>query len=63
MKFELHGEEEANADAFKSKHKHSRRYKHPSFSYIFHPTGLSNVVTIKCNLCGKTENITDYNTW
>ena len=63
MKFELHGEEEANADAFKNKHKHSRKYKHSSFSYIFTPVEIANVVTIKCNLCGKIKNITDYNIW
>ena len=33
------------------------------FSYIVTPTGLGNVVEIKCNYCNCKENITDFSTW
>lgn len=33
------------------------------FSFIFTPTGLGNVVIIKCNACDKTEDVTDISNW
>ena len=33
------------------------------FSYIIDPTGIGYGVSIKCNYCGETLDITDYDTW
>lgn len=32
-------------------------------SVIFTPTGLGNAKTVKCNVCGKEEEITDVSNW
>lgn len=32
-------------------------------SFIITPTGLGNIIEVKCNSCGKTENITDVTNW
>ena len=33
------------------------------FSFTFTPTGLGNVVVIKCNACDKSEDVTDIPDW
>lgn len=59
-------------EEFYKKHKHcSSKYLGKSFfsttggQYTFNitPTGLGNITQIKCNACGKTEDITDINSW
>lgn len=32
-------------------------------SIIFTPTGLSNAITVRCNVCGKEKEITDVSNW
>jgi hypothetical protein len=33
------------------------------FEYVFVPGGIGTTVSIKCLICGKEENITDYGCW
>jgi hypothetical protein len=33
------------------------------FSFIFTPTGLGPIVEVRCNKCGKQEDITNYDVW
>ena len=34
-----------------------------AFTYIITPTGLGNIIKIKCNSCGKIKDITDEDSW
>lgn len=33
------------------------------FSFTFTPTGLGNIVSIKCNACDEIEDVTDVANW
>ena len=33
------------------------------FSYIITPTGLGTILEVKCNVCGKSKTITDFDNW
>ena len=44
----------------KIKKKHG---KYGSFTFMFTPTGISDVVTVYSELEDKTKNITDYSCW
>lgn len=33
------------------------------WSYSFTPTGLGNILRVKCNACGKKLDVTDYGSW
>lgn len=64
--FTLTDEEEIAAKTFKSNHKHSDVDKGTiggHISYLFTPTSVGRAVDIRCNICGKTRSITDYNIW
>lgn len=68
LTFTLEGKELENAEAFKKKHRESCCSKQnltlgEYWTYSFMPTGLGPAVSIKCNLCGEEENITDYDCW
>lgn len=70
--FELTEEETKRAKAFQDKHTHHQEFKSQGklsfttlghqFTYMITP-GLGNIVSIKCNECGETENITNVDNW
>lgn len=39
-----------------------KRNKPASYSYIFIPTGIGNVIEVKC-ACGKSIDVTDVDNW
>lgn len=66
--FKIQEKELETAEAFIKKHRSSCGSKHnltlgEYFTYTFMPTGIGTAKTIKCNLCGEEENITDYDCW
>lgn len=62
--FNLDEEEEKAAKAFKSKHNHGYAGAiGGSFSYQFTPTSIGTGVSIICNHCQESENITNYANW
>ena len=65
MKFELNDLEEEKAKEFKEKHKDCfvQSTIGGQFSYIFTPTGIGYGISIKCEICGEFEDITDYGSW
>lgn len=65
MEFKLTEEQDKKAREFISEH-----YKCQftstiggKFSYIFTPTGLGDIVTIQCNSCNETKDMTDVENW
>ena len=66
MKFELDDLEEERAKEFREKHKDCY-VPHTTisgqFSYIFTPTGIGYGVSIRCEICGESEDITNYDNW
>lgn len=32
-------------------------------SYIITPTGLGNIVKVRCNYCGEIRDLTNYDSW
>lgn len=68
LTFKISGTELDKINEFKEKHKESCVCKQnltlgEYWSYSFIPTGLGDVVLIKCNLCGEEENVTDVDSW
>ena len=63
--FTMHEKEPENADAFAKEHAGcvSRSAMSERFEYTFLPGGIGTCVTIKCIICGKEKNITDYDCW
>jgi ribosomal protein S27E len=67
--FELPEGETAKAQEFVQKHIHKCCPNRPfttmgmQFTYTITPGGLGPMVTIKCNACGETENITCTEDW
>ena len=66
--FKITGAELNKVNEFKKKHKESCVCKQnltlgEYWTYSFIPTGLGNVVSIKCNLCGEQEDVTDVDNW
>lgn len=67
--FSLNKLEITEANKFSSEHKkcESSLETAPAIggriSYIFTPTALGVAVTIRCNCCGKEQEITDISTW
>ena len=63
IKFELTEKETKTACNFIKKHSKCVKDIYSStggqFSYTIQPTGLGNIVTIKCNACGKTKDVTE----
>ena len=65
--FKLEGKELELAKKFEDEHYECAR-KCPttiggSISYKFTPTSVGTAVTMHCSLCGKSQNITDYDKW
>ena len=68
LTFKITGTELDKINEFKKKHKESCVRKQnltlgEYWTYSFIPTGLGNVVSIKCNLCGEQEDVTDVDNW
>jgi len=63
--FKMYGKEPENADAFAKEHAGctSRSAMSEKFEYTFLPGGIGTCVTMKCLICGKEKNITDYDCW
>ena len=67
--FKLSDKEEQSFEEFRDKHKKctdklpmATDGKYP-FTYVFTPGGVGTIVKVRCNGCGKEENITDYDNW
>lgn len=74
MTFELDKKELENSEKFTKHHRETcvKKFKEQTghtlalgeyFTWSFTPTGLGNACVVKCNLCGKEENITNYDCW
>ena len=68
LTFKITGTELDKINEFKKKHKESCACKQnltlgEYWTYSFIPTGLGSVVSIKCNLCGEEEDVTDVDNW
>lgn len=63
--FEMTDVEYARAQEFAKEHGGCRSGSATSekFEYTFLPGGIGTCVTIKCVICGKEKNITDYDCW
>jgi hypothetical protein len=66
--FKITGTELDKINEFKKKHKESCACKQnltlgEYWTYSFIPTGLGDAVSIKCNLCGEEEDVTDIDNW
>ena len=64
--FKLFESEKKAAEKFLIEHRHPDVNKGAiggHISYIFTPTSIGDAVSIRCNICNKEENITDYGTW
>lgn len=66
IEFKLNEKENELAEKFILKHRHPEVYKGAiggHLEYIFTPTSIGDVCTIKCTICDSEENITDYSHW
>lgn len=68
INFAITGAELEAVEEFKIKHRASCTNKHnltagEYWSYTFIPGGIGTVITIKCNLCGEEEDVTDVSKW
>ena len=68
INFTITGAELEAVEEFKTKHRESCTSKQnltagEYWSYTFIPGGIGTVITIKCNLCGEEEDVTDVSKW
>lgn len=68
INFTITGVELEAVEEFKTKHRESCASKQnltagEYWSYTFIPGGIGTVITIKCNLCGEEEDVTDVSKW
>ena len=68
INFTITGAELEAVEEFKTKHRESCASKQnltagEYWSYTFIPGGIGTVITIKCNLCGEEEDVTDVSKW
>ena len=66
IEFKLTEKEAKLAKNFEQEHRHPDVNKGAiggHMDYIFTPTSIGNACTIRCSICGKTKNITDYDAW
>lgn len=62
MLFELDALETQRVVRFIKDHKECDMHS-GKITYSITPTGIGNVVEIKCNRCGKVEDVTNYDNW
>lgn len=65
--FKLNDNEKLAAEKFEEEHVKCAK-KHPTtiggnITYRFTPTSIGTGKVIRCNICGKELNITDYDLW
>lgn len=66
LKFELSEKEQKALNYFILRHKKCGIFPSTTggkYSYTFTPTGLGTCIVVKCNVCGKTKDITDIDFW
>ena len=73
MEFKLDEIESKRAEVFRKKHNHKDDFKKENkiaftglghqFTYVITPGGLGNLVSVRCNYCGKTETLTNTDNW
>jgi cupin superfamily acireductone dioxygenase involved in methionine salvage len=66
IKFKLNGKENELAEKFLQEHRHPEIYKGAiggHIDFIFTPTSIGDTCIIRCDICDKKENITDYDAW
>lgn len=68
INFTITGAELEAVEEFKTKHRASCASKQnltagEYWSYTFIPGGIGTVTIVKCNLCGKEEDVTDVSNW
>lgn len=66
IEFKLNEKEETAAKAFMEKHRHPDINKGAIGGHLyfcFTPTSIGDACSIRCNICGAEENITDYSCW
>lgn len=65
MYFDIKYTEFVNWEQFREKHRNCEftATEGGKFSFTFIPTGLGTTKIIKCNVCGKEEDITDISNW
>ena len=64
--FKLTENEETAYNKFCEEHKHPGVEKGAIGGHIsitFTPTGIADGVSVSCHICGKKEDITDYDCW
>ena len=63
--FEFYGNEEEKYDDFCERHKHPEINEGTIGGHIsvtFNITSIGDMPSVKCDICGEEENITDFNT-
>ena len=63
MEFKLTESESKKAEEFKIEHLHKEVCQEGHLVYTIMPTSIGNCVAIKCCICNKEEDLTDYNSW
>ena len=64
--FVLTDKEYADACNFEHGHQHKEVNKGAiggGLTISFHPNGIGHGVTIKCDICGESKDITEYDSW
>jgi len=66
IEFKLNEKESELAEKFENEHRHPEVYKGAiggHINFIFTPTSIGDACSIRCDICGEEENITDYDCW
>lgn len=65
MEFKVEGKEFLDWEEFRERHKDCEFTSTigGKFSFTFTPTGLGNIIEVKCNACKKEEDITNIDYW
>ena len=66
IEFKLNEKENELAEKFLQEHRHPEIHKGTiggHMNFIFTPTSIGDACSIRCNICGEEENITDYSCW
>ena len=66
IEFKLNEKENERAESFLQEHRHPEVYKGAiggHINFVFTPTSIGDACSIRCSICDKEENITDYDNW